>query len=62
MDRQERLWRLAEIEAGVECSKIDREPMFGSQRVIDELTLTTKVDRVVGNKPKKTTKVILNTR
>lgn len=37
MNRVERLWHLAQIEAGIERSKLDREPMFGSNRVIEEM-------------------------
>lgn len=38
MDRIERLWVLAEIEAGLEHSKLDREPMFGSEKVVNKIT------------------------
>lgn len=46
MNRVERLWALAELEAGLEHSKLDREPMFGSEEVVNKITETCATDQV----------------
>jgi hypothetical protein len=40
------LFRFAEIEAGVEASKIDREPLVGSEQVIARLMQEYECDCV----------------
>lgn len=37
-----KLWRLAELERGVERADIDREPRYGSEEVIDSMTVVHK--------------------